>query len=381
MTYDFDEVIDRTQTDSVKWSRYGDKDVIPLWVADMDFKAAPPILDALDKVTKEGIIGYWKVPEELVEVALKRLEERHNWKVSKEWLVWLPGMVPGLTLTCMCVGEDEDEVITTVPVYGPFMKAPLAAKKKLVKVPLKEENNRWTFDFEAIKAAITPRTKVFMLCNPYNPGGTVFTREELQTLLDICVANNIVICADEIHCDLILDETKKHISIATLSPEAEKHTVTLIAPSKTFNIAGLGCSLAVIPDDELRAKYANMRYILEPMVSAYAYQAALAAYRDSEEWHEQLLTYLRKNHDYILQEMNAFKGFKMLPLEATYLAWIDVREAGIENLAEKLEEAGVGISEGKMFFDGKGFIRLNFGTQMSQLVEAVRRMKTILEVK
>ncbi|MFD2520829.1 MalY/PatB family protein [Emticicia soli] len=381
MTYDFDEVIDRTQTDSVKWSRYGDKDVIPLWVADMDFKAAPPILDALDKVTKEGVIGYWKVPDTLVEVALKRLEERHNWKVPKEWLVWLPGMVPGLTLTCMCVGEDDDEVITTVPVYGPFMKAPLAARKKLVKVPLKEENNRWTFDFEAIKAAITPRTKVFMLCNPYNPGGTVFTKEELQTLLDICVANNIVICADEIHCDLILDETKKHISIATLSPEAAKHTVTLIAPSKTFNIAGLGCSLAVIPDDGLRAKYANMRYILEPMVSAYAYQAALAAYRDSEEWHEKLLVYLRKNHEYILKEMNAFKGFKMLPLEATYLAWIDVREAGIENLAEKLEEAGVGISEGEMFFDGKGFIRLNFGTQMSQLIEAVRRMKTILEVK
>lgn len=381
MTYNFDEVINRTQTDSVKWSRYGDKDVIPLWVADMDFKAAPPILDALDKVTKEGVIGYWKVPDELVEVALKRLEERHNWKVPKEWLVWLPGMVPGLTLTCMCVGEDDDEVITTVPVYGPFMKAPLAARKKLVKVPLKEENNRWTFDFEAIKAVITPRTKVFMLCNPYNPGGTVFTREELQTLLDICVANNIVICADEIHCDLILDESKKHISIATLSPEAAKHTVTLIAPSKTFNIAGLGCSLAVIPDDELRAKYANMRYILEPMVSAYAYQAALAAYRDSEEWHEQLLVYLRKNHEYILKEMNAFKGFKMLPLEATYLAWIDVREAGIENLAEKLEEAGVGISEGEMFFDGKGFIRLNFGTQMSLLVEAVRRMKTILELK
>jgi cystathionine beta-lyase len=381
MTYDFDELIDRRQTDSVKWKRYAGKDIIPLWVADMDFKAAPPILDALEKVTKEGVIGYWQVPDELVEVTLKRLEEKHNWKVPKEWLVWLPGMVPGLTLTCMCIGNDDDEVITTVPIYGPFMKAPIAARKKLVKVPLKEENNRWTLDFEAIKAAITPRTRIFMLCNPYNPGGTVFTREELQTLVAICVANNMVICADEIHCDLILDETQKHISIATLSPEAEKHTVTLLAPSKTFNIAGLGCSFAVIPDDELRAKYANLRYILEPMVSAYGYQAALAAYRDSEEWHQQLLTYLRKNHEYMLKEMNAFKGFKMLPLEATYLAWIDVREAGIENLAQKLEEAGVGISEGEMFFDGKGFIRLNFGTPMSNLVEAVRRMKTVLELK
>lgn len=381
MTYDFDELIDRTQTDSAKWKKYAGKDIIPLWVADMDFKASPAILQALDKVTKEGVIGYWQIPDGLVEVTLKRLEERHNWKVPKEWLVWLPGMVPGLTLTCMSVGNDDDEVITTVPVYGPFMKAPIAARKKVVKVPMKQENERWTLDFEAIKAAITPRTRIFMLCNPYNPGGTVFSKEELQTLADICVTNNIVICADEIHCDLILDETKKHISIATLSPEIEKNTVTLLAPSKTFNIAGLGCSFAIIPDDELRAKYANLRYILEPMVSAYGYEAALAAYRDSDEWHEQLLAYLRKNHEYILAEMNAFKGFKMLPLEATYLAWIDVRESGIENLAQKLEEAGVGISEGEFFFDGKGFIRLNFGTQMSRLVEAVERMKKVLERK
>ncbi len=381
MTYDFDELIDRTQTDSAKWKKYAGKDIIPLWVADMDFKASPAILQALDKVTREGVIGYWQIPDELVEVTLKRLEERHNWKVPKEWLVWLPGMVPGLTLTCMSVGNDDDEVITTIPVYGPFMKAPVAARKKLVKVPLKEENNRWTFDFEAIKAAITPRTRIFMLCNPYNPGGTVFSKEELQTLADICLANNIVICADEIHCDLILDETKRHISIATLSPEIAKNTVTLLAPSKTFNIAGLGCSFAVIPDDKLRARYADLRYILEPMVSAYGYEAALAAYRDSADWHQQLLAYLRKNYAYILKEMNAFKGFKMLPLEATYLAWIDVRESGIENLAQKLEDAGVGISEGEFFFDGKGFIRLNFGTQMSRLVEAVERMKRVLERK
>ena len=135
MTYDFDELIDRTQTDSAKWKKYAGKDIIPLWVADMDFKASPAILQALDKVTKEGVIGYWQIPDALVEVTLKRLEERHNWKVPKEWLVWLPGMVPGLTLTCMCIGNDDDEVITTVPVYGPFMKAPIAARKKLVKVP------------------------------------------------------------------------------------------------------------------------------------------------------------------------------------------------------------------------------------------------------
>lgn len=378
MTYDFDELIDRTNTDSFKWDKYKDRDIIPLWVADMDFKAAPPILKALEDVTKQGVIGYWHAPDELADVIVKRLDERHNWKIEKDWIVYLPGLVPGLTLSCMVVGEEGDEIITTVPVYGPFMKAPEAAKKKLVKVQMKLENNRWTLDFDAIRAAITPRTRMFMLCNPYNPAGTVFTKEELQTLSDICSEHNIVICADEIHCDLILDETKKHISIATLSKESENQTITLLSPSKTFNIAGLGCSFAVIPNDEIRAKFANLKYIVEPMPSAYAYQAALAAYRDCDEWHEQLLAYLRKNHEYVLQEMNAFAGFSMQPLEATYLAWIDTRESGIDNIAEVLENAGVGISEGGFFFDGKGFIRLNFGTQMRRLEAAIWRMRKVL---
>lgn len=378
MTYDFDELIDRTNTDSFKWDKYKDRDIIPLWVADMDFKAAPPILKALEDVTKHGVIGYSHEPDELTAVIVKRLDERHNWKIEKNWIVYLPGLVPGLTLSCMVVGNEGDEIITTVPVYGPFMKAPEAAKKKLVKVQMKLENNRWTLDFDAIRAAITPSTRMFMLCNPYNPAGTVFTREELQTLSDICTEHNIVICADEIHCDLILDESKKHISIASLSKEVENQTITLLSPSKTFNIAGLGGSFAVIPNDEIRAKFAHLKYIVEPMPSAYAYQAALAAYRDCNEWHEQLLAYLRKNHDYVLQEMNAINGFSMQPLEATYLAWIDTRENEIENITEILENAGVGISDGGFFFDGKGFIRLNFGTQMRRLEAAVWRMRKVL---
>ncbi len=378
MTYDFDELIDRTNTDSFKWDRYKDRDIIPLWVADMDFKAAPPILKALEDVTKHGVIGYSHEPDELTDVIVKRLDERHSWKIEKNWIVYLPGLVPGLTLSCMVVGNEGDEIITTVPVYGPFMKAPEAAKKKLVKVQMKLENNRWTLDFDAIRAAITPCTRMFMLCNPYNPAGTVFTKEELQTLSDICTEHNIVICADEIHCDLILDESKKHISIASLSKDVENQTITLLSPSKTFNIAGLGGSFAVIPNDEIRAKFAQLKYIVEPMPSAYAYQAALAAYRDCNEWHEQLLAYLRKNHDYVLQEINHFKGFSMQPLEATYLAWIDTRESDIENISEILENAGVGISDGGFFFDGKGFIRLNFGTQMRRLEAAVWRMRKVL---
>jgi cystathionine beta-lyase len=377
MTYDFDELIDRTNTDSYKWDKYKDRDIIPLWVADMDFKAAPPILKVLEEVTKQGVIGYWQAPNELAEVIVKRLEERHHWKIEKEWIVYLPGLVPGLTLSCMVVGNDGDEIITTVPVYGPFMKAPEAAKKKLVKVQMKLENNRWTFDFDAIRAAITPRTRMFMLCNPYNPAGTVFSKKELQMLSDICIEHQIIICSDEIHCDLILDESKKHISIATLGKETENQTITLLSPSKTFNIAGLGCSFAVIPNNEIRTKFTNLKYIVEPMPSAYAYQAALSAYRDCDEWHEQLLAYLRKNHDYVLHEMNAIKGFSMTPLESTYLAWIDTRDSGNDNIAVVLENAGVGVSEGGFFFDGKGFIRLNFGTQMRRLEAAIWRMRKV----
>jgi cystathionine beta-lyase len=377
MTYDFDELIDRTNTDSYKWDKYKDRDIIPLWVDDMDFKAAPPILKVLEEVTKQGVIGYWQAPNELAEVIVKRLEERHHWKIEKEWIVYLPGLVPGLTLSCMVVGNDGDEIITTVPVYGPFMKAPEAAKKKLVKVQMKLENNRWTFDFDAIRAAITPRTRMFMLCNPYNPAGTVFSKKELQMLSDICTEHQIIICSDEIHCDLILDESKKHISIATLGKETENQTITLLSPSKTFNIAGLGCSFAVIPNNEIRTKFTNLKYIVEPMPSAYAYQAALSAYRDCDEWHEQLLAYLRKNHDYVLHEMNAIKGFSMTPLESTYLAWIDTRNSGNDNIALVLENAGVGVSEGGFFFDGKGFIRLNFGTQMRRLEAAIWRMRKV----
>jgi cystathionine beta-lyase len=258
------------------------------------------------------------------------------------------------------------------------MKAPEAAKKKLVKVQMKLENNRWTFDFDAIRAAITPRTRMFMLCNPYNPAGTVFSKKELQMLSDICTEHQIIICSDEIHCDLILDESKKHISIATLGKETENQTITLLSPSKTFNIAGLGCSFAVIPNNEIRTKLTNLKYIVQPMPSAYAYQAALSAYRDCDEWHMQLLAYLRKNHDYVLQEMNAITGFSMTPLESTFLAWIDTRESGIDNIGVILENAGVGVSEGGFFFDGKGFIRLNFGTQMRRLEAAISRMRKVL---
>ena len=372
----FDQVIDRKNTNSYKWDKYADPTVIPVWVADMDFQAAPPILEALQKVTEHGIFGYSKCPDELYDVVIERLKTRHGWDVKKDWIVWLPGLVPGIGLSIRTVTTDAEAVMTATPVYHPFMLETHAAGRTLQKVPLQLENNRWVIDFEALEASVMPQTKLFLLCNPHNPAGTVFTKEEQEKLLEICLKNDIIICSDEIHCDLLLDETKKHLSIATLSPEAAQQTITLLAPSKTFNIAGLGCSMAIIPNDELRAKFIKTKAGLMPMLSAYAYEAALAAYRDGAAWHDELLDYLRQNHQFLLNEINQLKGMKMVPLEATYLAWIDTRESGIADFAQKLEAVGVGVSDGVQF-DGAGFIRLNFACPRATLEEVVRRIKTV----
>lgn len=372
----FDQVIDRRNTNSYKWDKYADPAVIPVWVADMDFQAAPPILEALQKVTEHGIFGYSKCPDELYDIVIERLKTRHGWDVKKDWIVWLPGLVPGIGLSIRTVTTEAEAVMTATPVYHPFMLETHAAGRTLQKVPLQLENNRWVIDFEALEASVTSQTKLFLLCNPHNPAGTVFTKEEQEKLLEICLKNNIVICSDEIHCDLLLDKAKNHLSIATLSPEAAQQTITLLAPSKTFNIAGLGCSMAIIPNDELRAKFIKTKAGLMPMLSAYAYEAALAAYRDGAAWHEELLDYLRQNHQFLLTEINQLKGMKMVPLEATYLAWIDTRESGIADFAQKLEAVGVGVSDGVQF-DGAGFIRLNFACPRATLEEVVRRIKTV----
>lgn len=376
--YDFDKIIDRKSTHSEKWDKYGDRDVIPLWVADMDFASPPAIVEALREVTEKEVFGYAHVPDELNDVIIERLKTRHNWDVKREWLVWLPGLVPGIYTSCRAVGQDGDAVMTATPIYGHFYLGPQHSNREVQKIPMKvDEAGVHTLDFDAIRAAITPKTKMFILCNPHNPNGRVYTKTELEELAQICIENNIVICSDEIHCDLILDETKRHISIGTISQEIENQSITLLAPSKTFNIAGLGCSLAVIPNEEIRKNFNRAKFGILPPVNCYAGVAALAAYKHGEEWRLQLMDYLRGNHELVLNEINSIKGLKMAPLEATYLAWIDVRESETKNIVSVLEEAGVGVMDASMF-GSEGFIRLNFGTQQSLLEEALRRMKKAL---
>lgn len=371
----FDQEIDRRNTNSYKWDKYPEN-ILPVWVADMDFRAAPPIIEALNKVTQHGVFGYSRCPDELYEVVIDRLTTRHDWDIEKSWMVWLGGLVPAIGLSIRALTQVGEAVMTATPVYHPFMIETEMAGRELQKVPLRLEGERWTLDFDAIEAAITPNTKLFLLCNPHNPVGTMFTRDELQQLHDICQRHGIIVCSDEIHCDLILDNTKKHITYATLSPEAAQNSLTLLAPSKTFNLAGLGCSLVVIPNEELRTKFIRAKAGLMPMLSAYAYEAALAAYRDGAEWHAALLAYLKVNHNLLLDAVNQMKGVKMRPLEATYLAWIDVRDTGLSDVAKRLEEAGVGINDGAIFGQ-PGFIRLNFACTRATLEEVIRRMKAI----
>ena len=379
--FDFDEVIDRRGTASEKWEKYRGRDILPMWVADMDFRSPPAVIEALHRRTEHGVFGYTGAPPELVEATLSMFERDHGWQVDPGWIVWLPGLVSGLNVTCRAVGEDGDEVLTLTPVYPPFLSAPGYSRRGVVRVPLREENNCWGLDFERLEAAVTPRTRLFMLCNPHNPVGRVFGRAELQGLAEFCLQRGIVICADEIHCGLLLDADKRHIPIATLAPEVAQSTITLMAPSKTFNIAGLGCAFAVIPSEALRRRFRQAKAGIVPMLNPYAYLAATVAYRDCADWRTALIDYLKANRDTLAQALGRMAGgLTMAPVEATYLAWIDVRGTGVSGPVRFFEEAGVGLQDG-CDFDGAGFARLNFGCPRSVLKEALARMSRALETR
>ena len=377
--FDFDSVIDRRGTGSEKWEKYAGRDILPMWVADMDFRSPPVVVEALRRRTEHGVFGYTKASPGTVEAVVGMLARDFGWKIDPAWLVWLPGLVSGLNVTCRSVGEEGDDVLTLVPVYPPFLSAPRFSRRGLVRVPLHENANRWGIDFERLEAAVTPRTRLFMLCNPHNPVGRVFDPEELQRLAELSLRRGVMVCADEIHCGLVLDPEKRHLPFAALGPEVAERTITLMAPSKTFNLAGLGCSFAVIPSESLRRSFVQAKAGIVPMVNPYGYAAAEAAYRDGEEWRRALIDYLRGNRDTLAEALKRMPGgLSMAAVEGTYLAWIDVRNTGLDESVRFFEEAGVGLQDGREF-DGPGFVRLNFGCPRAVLREALARMGRALE--
>ncbi|WP_261843890.1 MalY/PatB family protein [Aliamphritea ceti] len=371
----FDQPVDRRETSSMKWERYKDRDILPMWVADTDFTTAPVITQALQERVAHGVFGYTKRPAELNTVVKQRLQHLYQWQVEEDWMVWLPGLVSGLHLSCRTVTSPV--TLTATPIYPPFRSAPVLSGGQNLSIPMTQQEGRWLIDFTALESAINSDTRLLLFCNPQNPGGTVYRRAELEQLADTCERHDLLVCSDEIHCDMILDPGVEHIPLASLNPEIAARCITLMAPSKTFNIAGLGCSVAIIADQALRSRFRKVRQGVVPDVNLLGYTAALAAYRDGDEWHQQQLSYLRANRDFLLQEINLIPGLKLAHFEATYLAWIDISDARLEHPVAFFEAAGVGMSAGRDFGDAN-FMRLNFGCPRSTLEEAVIRMRKAL---
>lgn len=343
----------------------------------MDFRSPPAVIEALHARVEHGVFGYTLPPQALIESVMAILAEEFGWQVEPSWLVWLPGLVTGLNVACRAVGEEGDDVLTLTPVYPPFLTGPGLSARNLITVPLAEENNRWSMDFIALEKALSPQTRLMLLCNPHNPVGRVFSRHELNQLAALAQKHDFIVCADEIHSGLLLDQEKKHIPFATLGKETARRTITLLAPSKTFNLPGFGCSLAIISDSHLRARFQKAMAGIVPHVNALGYTAALAAYRDSQEWRGALLDYLRCNRELVAQGVAAMPGVSMAPVEATYLAWLDCRATNIDNPATFFEKAGIGLSDGREF-GSPGFVRLNFGCPRTTLQEALERMQRAL---
>lgn len=387
--YDFATRIDRQNTGSLKWDRFAERrdaqgrEILPLWVADMDFVSAPEIRDALGARIDHGIFGY-TIPNAEVEVTvLNYLRKRHGYEAQREWLFFIHGCVPALNVFAAAFGGADKEILTCTPVYPPFLSAPVWQGGKLVTSHLRQEGQRWTFDWEDLEAKVSPKTTAFILCNPHNPVGRVYSREELLALGEFCERHDLVLCSDEIHCDLVF-EPHEHLLTASLGEALAARTVTLHAPSKTYNTPGMAAAYAVISDDALRAQFKKAARGFVTEVNALGYTALVAAYQKGEPWRQSMLGQLAQNRDLLYRFAEARLGPWLRlsqPLEATYLAWLDasaLRQAGITHPAEWLvDNAGVGLSSGTDFGDPR-YVRLNLGCPESVLSEALERIASAL---
>ena len=381
MKYDFDRVIERRGTDSYKWKDYGD-DALPMWVADMDFVSAEPIIQALHQRIDHGVFGYARPTQELRTVIQERLKEVYHWEVSEEEIVFLPGLVTGLNLFYHAFSNPGDGVLVQPPVYFHFVRDPVIHGRVLDDPTLVQKGDTYEIDFTLFEKAIGDRTKVFLFCNPHNPVARVFTRKELEKAAEICLRHGVLICSDEIHCDLLYPGYQ-HVPIATLGPEVTNQTITLMAPSKTYNLAGLHCGFAIIQNSKLRRTWQTFASGLIPGVNIMGEVAALAAFRSGKEWLDQVLDYLKGNRDYLAQYIKEkLPSIRMTKMEATYLAWLDCRETGIPGNPFDffLKEAKVALNDGVTFGrGGEGFVRLNFACPRKTLTEALDRMSCVLE--
>jgi cysteine-S-conjugate beta-lyase len=382
MTFDFDRLIDRRATDSNKWRKYP-ADVLPLWVADMDFASPPVVVQALRARVDHGFFGYLMERPELHEVVAERMAKRYGWRVSPDAVMPLPGVIAGFNLALRALTTPGEGLLVQTPVYPPILRA--AGNHGLERQEhalTRGADGRYTVDVDAFARALGPRTRAFLLCNPHNPVGRVFVRAELEGMADACARRDVWIVADEIHGDLMLDG-RRHVPIATLAPEIEARTITFMAPSKTFNLPGLKCAVAIVPNATLRERLNAAVADLVPKINVLGHAAAVAAYRDGDAWLDALLAYLEANRDFLLKEVpRRLPGVTLAAPEATYLAWLDCRRAAIpggDPYTFFLDRARVALNDGRLFGPGgDGFVRLNFACPRTLLAEALERMAQAL---
>ncbi|MDA1118100.1 MAG: PatB family C-S lyase [Proteobacteria bacterium] len=377
MQFDFDTLVERAGTGAMRWERYEGRDVVPLWVADTDFRTPPAVLAAFARRIEHGVFGYTSAPRALREEIVARTQRLYGWRIAPEWIVFLPGVVPGLHLAARHLVPADGHVLVPTPIYQHFKRAVELAPRAHDDVPLVLSGGRWVFDEQRLAAAVRPGTRLVFLCNPQNPGGTIFSRAELERLAAFAARHDLIVLSDEIHADLLLD-AQPHVPIASLSPEVSRRTVTLASPNKTFNFPGAGCAWAIVEDAGLRRAFSSDHHATVHDPSLFGYVAALAAYRDAQPWLDAQLDYLRGNRDLVEAAVGGLRGLAMAHVQATYLAWIDANGLGVKDVQAHFLEHGVALSPGEQF-GAPGYVRLNFGTQRARLEEALLRMRRAVD--
>jgi len=375
----FNEIVDRKSTESVKWngvkSLYGRDDVIPMWVADMDFKSPPEVIEALKQRAEHGIFGYPMLDEDYFVPFINWIKARHGIEIKKEWIVTTDGVVDALKIAILAYSKPGDNVVIQTPVYYPFYNIIKSNGRMIIKNSLKFENRNYSMDFDDLEKKLSlKRTKLFILCNPHNPVGRVWKREELEKLVQLCIKHNVLLLSDEIHSDLVFSPNK-HIPIFSISQDIKEGSLTFYAPSKTFNLAGLKASFAVIPNEQLRTEYKNViESLSSDNLNIFGMVAAKVAYERGEDWLDDLLNYLRANIDYVYDFFNEkLPKVKLQKPEGTYLMWLDFRAYGDEQKVKEIlvNNAKVGLEEGSIFGEeGNGFFRMNIGCPISILKDA-----------
>ena len=385
MKYDFDTIIPRRGTNSYKWDTPEEENVLPMWVADMDFRTAPAIVKALQKRVAHGVFGYTKVPETYYNAVIRWFESRHRWRIDPRWMIYTSGVVPALSAIIKALTAPGDKIIVQTPAYNCFYSSIRNDGCELSANNLVYRDGRYSIDFDDLEAkAADPKAKILLLCNPHNPVGRVWTPEELRRIGDICLRNGVFVVADEIHCELTY-EGHDYTPFASLSERFLQNSVTCLSPSKAFNLAGLQIANIIASDEEVRRRIDRAININEVCdVNPFGVIATIAAYNEGRGWLDALRKYLRRNYEYLCRFFaERLPQYPVLQLEGTYLVWIDCRALGIGSDATTLrlqEEQKLIVNSGTMYGPGgEGFIRLNIACPRALLTDGLERMARVLE--